>query len=58
MSDLPCTQPGCTGTVVDGYCDVCGSPPGAAPVTGAPGTVPAGVDTAVSTSSRTSPQYA
>jgi len=21
-----CTQPGCTGTVVDGWCDVCGSP--------------------------------
>ena len=21
-----CTQPGCTGTIVDGYCDVCGSP--------------------------------
>ena len=26
-----CTQPGCTGTIVDGYCDVCGSPAGAAP---------------------------
>src|SRR5947208_2660079 len=25
-----CTQPGCTGTIVDGYCDVCGSPPAAA----------------------------
>ena len=24
-----CTQPGCTGTIVDGYCDVCGSPPAA-----------------------------
>ncbi len=24
-----CRQPGCTGTIVDGYCDVCGSPPGA-----------------------------
>src|SRR5688572_12271780 len=21
-----CTQPGCPGTIVDGYCDVCGSP--------------------------------
>ncbi|HWI43744.1 MAG TPA: tetratricopeptide repeat protein [Nocardioides sp.] len=21
-----CTQPGCTGTIVDGYCDVCGMP--------------------------------
>ena len=24
-----CTQPGCTGTVVDGYCDVCGMAPAA-----------------------------
>ncbi|MGZ0151078.1 tetratricopeptide repeat protein [Kribbella sp. WER1] len=35
-----CTQPGCTGSIVDGYCDVCGSPaapssPAAAPATGA-----------------------
>ncbi|MBP2415768.1 tetratricopeptide repeat protein [Microlunatus capsulatus] len=40
-----CTEPGCTGTYVDGYCDVCGSPaaattpanpaPVAAPPTGA-----------------------
>ncbi|MDN5746080.1 MAG: serine/threonine protein kinase, partial [Nocardioidaceae bacterium] len=22
----PCHQPGCTGKVLDGYCDVCGSP--------------------------------
>src|SRR4051812_12102539 len=26
-----CTQPGCTGRIVDGYCDVCGSPAGAVP---------------------------
>ena len=26
-----CLQPGCTGRIVDGYCDVCGSPAGAAP---------------------------
>ncbi|MFG1999408.1 tetratricopeptide repeat protein [Spirillospora sp. NPDC048911] len=25
-----CAQPGCTGTMQDGYCDVCGSPPVAA----------------------------
>ncbi|MFL6047411.1 MAG: hypothetical protein ACJ72M_20175, partial [Propionibacteriaceae bacterium] len=26
-SHLPgCTQPGCAGTILDGYCDVCGSP--------------------------------
>ena len=28
-----CTQPGCPGTIVDGYCDVCGSP---APVSTSP----------------------
>ena len=26
MSAQRCTQPGCTGTIQDGYCDVCGSP--------------------------------
>jgi serine/threonine-protein kinase PknG len=31
-----CTQPGCTGTISDGYCDVCGSPVGAAPFVPAP----------------------
>ena len=31
-----CTQPACTGTIVDGYCDVCGSP------AGAPRFIPAG----------------
>lgn len=30
MSDLRCAQPGCTGTILDGYCDVCGSPAEAA----------------------------
>ncbi|HET7476507.1 MAG TPA: tetratricopeptide repeat protein [Dermatophilaceae bacterium] len=25
-----CTQPGCTGTILDGYCDICGSPAEAA----------------------------
>jgi serine/threonine-protein kinase PknG len=24
VSDVPCTRPGCTGTIQDGYCDVCG----------------------------------
>jgi hypothetical protein len=32
-----CTQPGCTGTIVDGYCDVCGSPAGAVPFVSAAG---------------------
>jgi hypothetical protein len=39
-----CTQPGCTGTIVDGYCDVCGSPAGAAPF------VPAGAAASASSS--------
>jgi hypothetical protein len=26
-----CTQPGCTGKIIDGYCDVCGSPVEAVP---------------------------
>jgi hypothetical protein len=26
-----CTQPRCTGTIVDGYCNICGSPAAAAP---------------------------
>jgi len=28
----PCTQLGCSGTIQDGYCDVCGTPAGAAAV--------------------------
>lgn len=65
---MTCTQPGCTGTIVDGYCDVCGSPPDAAPAVstrtgaarpagasaGAP--LPAGADGATST--RTSSRLA
>ncbi|MFT4166245.1 MAG: tetratricopeptide repeat protein [Microlunatus sp.] len=36
---MRCTQPGCTGSIVDGYCDVCGSP---GPATGgaSPGELP------------------
>jgi hypothetical protein len=30
-SPVECKQPGCTGTIVDGYCDVCGSPADASP---------------------------
>ncbi|WP_454049829.1 tetratricopeptide repeat protein [Cellulomonas sp. Marseille-Q8402] len=53
---MNCTQPGCPGTIVDGYCDVCGTPGGeAAGATGAGGAAgTAGVDEAVST--RTSSQ--
>jgi hypothetical protein len=31
VSMTACRQPGCTGTIIDGYCDVCGSPASAAP---------------------------
>jgi serine/threonine-protein kinase PknG len=31
-----CTQPGCPGTIVDGYCDVCGSPGPVSTTTDAP----------------------
>lgn len=27
VPDDGCRQPGCTGSIMDGYCDVCGSPP-------------------------------
>jgi serine/threonine-protein kinase PknG len=30
MTAIACTQPGCTGTILDGYCDVCGMPGGSA----------------------------
>lgn len=32
---MKCTQPFCTGTIVDGYCDVCGMAPSAAPAASA-----------------------
>lgn len=38
---MTCTQPGCTGTITDGYCDVCGMAPApgqAAPAAQAPST--------------------
>ncbi|MGN6752810.1 MAG: tetratricopeptide repeat protein [Intrasporangium sp.] len=41
-----CTQPGCTGTIVDGYCDVCGMAAVSSPAV--PAAVPAGAG-AVST---------
>lgn len=34
---MTCTQPGCIGTIVDGYCDVCGSPGAPATAASAPG---------------------
>ncbi|HSU35784.1 MAG TPA: serine/threonine protein kinase, partial [Propionibacteriaceae bacterium] len=49
----PCTQPGCTGKIEDGYCDVCGLPPNspAAPLAAAPGDASA-PDGAVTAGSR------
>ncbi|HEY5821232.1 MAG TPA: tetratricopeptide repeat protein [Propionibacteriaceae bacterium] len=47
---MTCTQPGCTGTIVDGYCDVCGSPgpqaaqPPVGPLVGAVGVAAPGND--------------
>ncbi|MDQ1287588.1 MAG: serine/threonine-protein kinase PknG [Actinomycetota bacterium] len=36
MTVTACAQPGCTGTIQDGYCDVCGMPPGSVvPLSGA-----------------------
>jgi serine/threonine-protein kinase PknG len=38
---MKCRQPGCTGTIVDGYCDVCGMPGEAGQTSaGAPGSRP------------------
>ncbi|GAA3556734.1 serine/threonine-protein kinase [Microlunatus spumicola] len=38
----PCAQPGCTGSIVDGYCDVCGLPPVAGTTPPAPAAAPLG----------------
>jgi serine/threonine-protein kinase PknG len=60
MSATACAQPGCTGAILDGYCDVCGSP--AAPVAPLPSaslaTVPAGVAQTPSTVSHASNRLA
>lgn len=46
MSAPACTQPGCTGSILDGYCDVCGmagdspAPGASAPVASAPVSTP------------------
>jgi serine/threonine-protein kinase PknG len=49
---MTCTQPGCTGSIVDGYCDVCGSPGGAAPPPVAVEETPSPVSTMTRGSSR------
>jgi serine/threonine-protein kinase PknG len=69
---VACAQPGCAGSIVDGYCDVCGSPEGAAPspvsastngsgalaADGSMATQPAGVASTASTVSRASNRLA
>jgi serine/threonine-protein kinase PknG len=62
MTTIACKQPGCTGTILDGYCDVCGSPEAAAVATpasdGSAGTQPAGIAGTASTVSRASNRIA
>ena len=62
MTTNACAQPGCTGTILDGYCDVCGSPQGS---TGTPppagdlsAATAAGIGGSVSTVSRASNRLA
>lgn len=56
---VPCTQPGCTGTILDGYCDVCGSPAAAAAAPDVSvATAPAGIGQTPSTVSRASNRLA
>ena len=50
-----CQEPGCTGSILDGYCDVCGTP-GAASATGAGGvSAPAASSPAASSPAASSP---
>lgn len=44
-----CSQPGCPGTIADGYCTVCGSPAGAAPQRGQSEASPISGDSSVAT---------
>ncbi|NMM23348.1 MAG: protein kinase [Phycicoccus sp.] len=48
MTTIACTQPGCTGSILDGYCDICGSP-------GGPAQPPSGTPSGGAGSSRTTP---
>jgi serine/threonine-protein kinase PknG len=48
----PCAVPGCTGVIEDGYCNVCGTPEGAAPVVPAQADSPDSATAAASTRSR------
>ena len=42
---MTCAQPGCTGQIVDGYCDLCGMAPASAVAAAAPASTPASVAT-------------
>ncbi len=58
MTTIACTQPGCTGTILDGYCDVCGSPQGSAGAPDLSAATAAGVGGTASTVSRASNRLA
>ena len=58
MTTIACTQPGCTGTILDGYCDVCGSPEGSAAVPDLSAATAAGIGGTASTVSRASNRLA
>ena len=58
MTTIACTQPGCTGTILDGYCDVCGSPEGSAGAPDMSAATAAGVGGSASTVSRASNRLA
>jgi serine/threonine-protein kinase PknG len=58
MTTIACTQPGCTGTIQDGYCDVCGSPEGSAATPDLSAATAAGVGGTASTVSRASNRLA
>jgi serine/threonine-protein kinase PknG len=50
MTAVACSQPGCPGTIVDGYCDVCGMPGGSPASAVATAGGPAALDSASSAS--------
>ena len=57
MTTIACAQPGCTGTILDGYCDICGSPktvspsssPSSSSGAASPGTLPLPSDRSLAT---------
>ena len=51
MTTIACTQPGCTGSILDGYCDICGSPDGSA--SSSSGATPSGATAGGATGSAT-----